>query len=297
MNALRALRGGKRPENPAAWLMTIVGNCCSDHHRAAARRPVTPLLEEADAGPAGADGDPHVRTMQRAQVAGAVAAVRALPETQREALVGYELRGQSYEELADEHGWSVPATKSLLWRARTTLAAERDRWAAALGTPLVGLAHGLRALVDKPVAMLGAHQGGEAATYAVVAVVAAGAAGGVATQADKPSDRADVSATAAEVREMPEPAAGTTGTTAERRALRAARTSPAAPAPASGAPAATPAADGPQSAEDVLRACAQGEPLAGADRRALVEARSGVPADLEQYTTCEADIRRALTSG
>jgi hypothetical protein len=52
-----------------------------------------------------------------------VAAVQALPERQRDAIVLRELEGRSYEEIADELGVSDGAVRQLLNRARNTLRA------------------------------------------------------------------------------------------------------------------------------------------------------------------------------
>src|SRR6185437_4847116 len=62
-------------------------------------------------------------------------AVERLPRAQRTALVGRELEGRSYEELAHRQATTVSAVKSLLHRARATLAHQASL--PAFVTPLV----------------------------------------------------------------------------------------------------------------------------------------------------------------
>jgi RNA polymerase sigma-70 factor, ECF subfamily len=89
-------------------------------HRAivAAARPTSPLPPEL---PGGAPSAFEV-VAQGERLAGALSAVERLPSAQRTALVGRELEGRSYEELARRQATTVPAVKSLLHRARTALA-------------------------------------------------------------------------------------------------------------------------------------------------------------------------------
>ena len=91
-------------------------NRCHDYFRAA--RPTAPLPPEL---PGGAPSAFEV-VAQGERLAGALDAVERLPSAQRNALVGRELEGRSYEELARRQATTVPAVKSLLHRARTALA-------------------------------------------------------------------------------------------------------------------------------------------------------------------------------
>ena len=116
VRAHRAIVGGKVPVDVEAWLFAIVRNRCHDYFRAA--RPTAPLPPEL---PGGAPSAFEV-VAQGERLAGALSAVERLPSAQRTALVGRELEGRSYEELARRQATTVPAVKSLLHRARATLA-------------------------------------------------------------------------------------------------------------------------------------------------------------------------------
>jgi RNA polymerase sigma factor (sigma-70 family) len=116
VRAHRAILAGKVPVDVEAWLYAIVRNRCHDYFRAA--RPTAPLPPELPGGAPSA-----FEVVERAErLAGALDAVDALPSAQRAALVGRELEGRSYEELAVRQQTSVSAVKSLLHRARVTLA-------------------------------------------------------------------------------------------------------------------------------------------------------------------------------
>ena len=116
MRAHRAIVGGKVPVDIEAWLFAIVRNRCHDYFRAA--KPTAPLPPEL---PGGAPSAFEV-VEQGERLAGALDAVERLPRAQRTALVGRELEGRSYEELARRQATTVSAVKSLLHRARATLA-------------------------------------------------------------------------------------------------------------------------------------------------------------------------------
>ena len=87
--------------------------------RAARRRPVS-AFEVVEQGE---------------RLAGAIDGLKRLPRAQRTALVGRELEGRSYEELALRQATTVSAVKSLLHRARATLAHQASL--PAFVTPLV----------------------------------------------------------------------------------------------------------------------------------------------------------------
>jgi RNA polymerase sigma factor (sigma-70 family) len=116
VRAHRAMVGGKVPVDVEAWLYAIVRNRCHDYFRAA--KPTAPLPQELPGGSPSA----FEVVAQGERLAGALSAVERLPSAQRSALVGRELEGRSYEELARRQATTVPAVKSLLHRARATLA-------------------------------------------------------------------------------------------------------------------------------------------------------------------------------
>jgi RNA polymerase sigma factor (sigma-70 family) len=129
MRAHRAIVAGKVPVDVEAWLYAIVRNRCHDYFRAA--KPTAPLPPEL---PGGAPSAFEV-VEQGERLAGALDAVERLPRAQRTALVGRELEGRSYEELAHRQATTVAAVKSLLHRARATLAHQASL--PAFVTPLV----------------------------------------------------------------------------------------------------------------------------------------------------------------
>jgi RNA polymerase sigma factor (sigma-70 family) len=129
VRAHRAIVGGKVPVDVEAWLYAIVRNRCHDYFRAA--KPTAPLPPELPGGVPSA----FEVVEQGERLAGAIDAVERLPHAQRTALVGRELEGRSYEELALRQATTVSAVKSLLHRARATLAHQASL--PAFVTPLV----------------------------------------------------------------------------------------------------------------------------------------------------------------
>ncbi len=117
-----------RPEAKfTTWLYRVAANACLNELRSRKHRPThgaAPLAEgggqawDAAAGATRAELDPHA-TAERAELHAQVrAAVDALPERQRLALLLNKFHGLGYEELASALEMSVPAVKSLLVRAR-----------------------------------------------------------------------------------------------------------------------------------------------------------------------------------
>jgi hypothetical protein len=228
-----------------------------------------------------------------------VAAIVRLPEAQREALVGTSWPGKTYDELGAEHGWSTPATKSLLWRARTTLAAERRKWAAAVTQPFAALGAArdwLGHAAERPLTALGTLAPSGADALGCAAAVALTSAAVVIPPATAPDGRA-AERPAAEV-----VAAAPAGEGAGDRRDAAA-------APAGRAPVRPPRAAPLLPAPRPRRAGPAGVGLprrrgGGMRRRhgsahgfslgALRRAERTLPAQVEQYTDCGDRISRAL---
>ena len=120
IRALHGLRASDRPMVVRPWLYMIVRNRAYDHVRSA-RRGGEPV-EGLALVPAPEHTDPAATALAREELDAIVTEIGRLPERQRLALVKRELGGASHRELADELETSVGATKSLLVRARTTLA-------------------------------------------------------------------------------------------------------------------------------------------------------------------------------
>jgi RNA polymerase sigma factor (sigma-70 family) len=127
MRALRSMRSSERNLALKPWLYTIVRNRAVDHLRRPGNHNLELLDDIHEALPE--QHDPHTRTVQRERMLRVVGDIAGLPERQRRALVLRELNGASYREVAKDLQVSLPATKSLLVRARGNLveaAAARD---------------------------------------------------------------------------------------------------------------------------------------------------------------------------
>jgi RNA polymerase sigma-70 factor (ECF subfamily) len=119
IRALRGLRASDRPMVLRPWLYMIVRNRAYDQLRAA-RHSEDPERLKLVAAPD--HSDPLIGAAAREELDHIVAEIARLPERQRLALVRRELGGATHKQLAGELGTSVAATKSLLVRARTSLA-------------------------------------------------------------------------------------------------------------------------------------------------------------------------------
>ena len=125
---VRVWKSAKRYEPRAkftTWLLKITRNLVFNEMRRRKRHALTPLPSEPDGeemqlkdevGPT-PDASLLEGELQRA----IEAAIGELPETQRMAVVLRRYEELSYDEIADVLDQSVPAVKSLLFRARTEL--------------------------------------------------------------------------------------------------------------------------------------------------------------------------------
>ncbi len=120
MRAHAALRATDRPMALRPWLYMIVRNRAMDD----LRRPQRARggLDEELHVVADDTHDPADLTLARVHLRRVVQEIGRLPERQRLALVMRELDGASHAEVAGALRTTVPATKSLLHRARETLA-------------------------------------------------------------------------------------------------------------------------------------------------------------------------------
>lgn len=115
------------------WLLKITRNLVFNELRRRKRHATTPLQPD----PAGEElqiADQREQTpdasLLEQELRGAIeTAIGELPESQRMAVVLRRYQELSYEEIAEVLGQSVPAVKSLLFRARTEL---RERLRAYL---------------------------------------------------------------------------------------------------------------------------------------------------------------------
>lgn len=115
------------------WLLKITRNLVFNELRRRKRHAHTPLQSEPE-GEEMQLKDEHAQTpaasLLETELQGAIeTAIGQLPETQRMAVVLRRYEELSYEEIAEVLDQSVPAVKSLLFRARTEL---RERLKAYL---------------------------------------------------------------------------------------------------------------------------------------------------------------------
>ena len=119
MRALAGLRATANEMHLKAWLYMIVRNRALDDLRRPGR--ISADLEDLEFACPDLDADPALRAAERELLAEVVAEIGRLPERQRLALVMRELDGATHAQMADTLGTTIPGTKSLLVRARTTL--------------------------------------------------------------------------------------------------------------------------------------------------------------------------------
>ncbi len=118
VNAYRAMLADEREINLRPWLYRIARNRCLNH----LRRPTADAQESMDMVPAVEASSTAEKVHNREEFRQLLVDVGKLPETQRSALLLREMDAMSYEEIAQAMETSVPSVKSLLVRARISLA-------------------------------------------------------------------------------------------------------------------------------------------------------------------------------
>ncbi|WP_320671034.1 RNA polymerase sigma factor [Patulibacter defluvii] len=117
-NAFNAIIGDDRSINVRPWLYRIARNRCLNHLRKIQPVGVDTMDDRiADNGTSAAD-----TAHRREEFRELLGDVRALPETQRTALLLREIDALSYDQIAEAMDTTVPSVKSLLVRARVALA-------------------------------------------------------------------------------------------------------------------------------------------------------------------------------
>jgi RNA polymerase sigma factor (sigma-70 family) len=118
VNAYRAMLADEREINLRPWLYRIARNRCLNH----LRKPTADAQESMDMVPIAEAASTAEKVHNREEFRQLLADVGKLPETQRSALLLREMDAMSYEEIAQAMETSVPSVKSLLVRARISLA-------------------------------------------------------------------------------------------------------------------------------------------------------------------------------
>ena len=127
--AFNAMIADDRPINVQPWLYRIARNRSLNHLRRIKAISVDPMeMPEAEIGTSTAD-----TVHRREELQLLVDDIQQLPETQRSALVLREMEALSYDQIAEVMDKSVPSVKSLLVRARVSLAATREERASGKG--------------------------------------------------------------------------------------------------------------------------------------------------------------------
>ena len=118
VNAYRAMLADEREINLRPWLYRIARNRCLNH----LRKPKADAQESMDMVPEVAAASTAECVHNREEFRQILSDVNKLPETQRAALLLREMDALSYEEIAAAMETTVPSVKSLLVRARISLA-------------------------------------------------------------------------------------------------------------------------------------------------------------------------------
>ena len=116
--AFNAMLADDRPINARPWLYRIARNRCLNH----LRRPQPVGQDSMDVFVREAGATTADTVHKREEFRLLVADVQELPETQRTALLLREIDALSYEQIAETMDTTVPSVKSLLVRARVSLA-------------------------------------------------------------------------------------------------------------------------------------------------------------------------------
>jgi len=118
---LNAFRGG----SVKSWLSRIAINAAMDLQRARKRRPVQPYPELEDDSwqpPAGEEADPERQVVTDERIRALSAALAAIGDDQRAAIVLFDVEGFDYAEIAGMTGVSLGTVKSRIHNALAKLA-------------------------------------------------------------------------------------------------------------------------------------------------------------------------------
>jgi RNA polymerase sigma factor (sigma-70 family) len=145
VNAYRAMLADEREINLRPWLYRIARNRCLNH----LRKPTADAQESMDMVPAVEASSTAERVHNREEFRQLLADVKKLPETQRSALLLREMDALSYEEIAAAMETTVPSVKSLLVRARISLAEASQARLLTCGEVRIELSEAAEGLLKK----------------------------------------------------------------------------------------------------------------------------------------------------
>lgn len=120
--AFNAILADDRPINVQPWLYRIARNRSLNHMRRIKAISVDPMEMPESEVSAGTVETVHARE----ELWMLVGDIQKLPESQRSALLLREMEALSYDQIAEAMDKSVPSVKSLLVRARVSLASARE---------------------------------------------------------------------------------------------------------------------------------------------------------------------------
>jgi RNA polymerase sigma factor (sigma-70 family) len=143
INAHKAMLADNREINLKPWLYRIARNRSLNH----LRKPKADAHESMDMVPMVEAGSTAEKVHNREEFRQLLNDVTKLPETQRAALLLREIDALSYEEIAEAMDTSVPSVKSLLVRARISLAEASQARMLTCGEVRVELAEAAEGLV------------------------------------------------------------------------------------------------------------------------------------------------------
>src|SRR3954464_8633618 len=120
--SFNAMLADERPINARPWLYRIARNRCLNH----LRRPTSAGQDSMDVFEIAGGTSTADTVHKREEFRQIVADVQDLPETQRTALLLREIDALSYDDISHAMDTTVPSVKSLLVRARVSLAEEAE---------------------------------------------------------------------------------------------------------------------------------------------------------------------------
>ena len=129
LKAYRSLPDFRGESKFSVWLYRIVSNVCLDHLRKQSRRPASSLTREDEDGEEqqlevpDESQSPERLLEQKLPREAVQRGLAELPEEQRQILLLREIRGMSYEEIAETLGLEAGTVKSRIFRARKKLSA------------------------------------------------------------------------------------------------------------------------------------------------------------------------------